>query len=107
MAVDNSRPVVTGFYHEPSSSIAYIVQDAATKRAAIIAPVLDYDEASGRVSTTFADKLLEEIKTPACRSTGSSTPTPQPSFFGRTYLKGKLARRWRLASTLSTCKSSG
>ena len=55
-------PVVTGFYHEPTFSIAYLVEDPATKRAAIIDPVLDYDAKAGRVSHQAADAMLVAIK---------------------------------------------
>ncbi len=51
-------PDVSGFYHEQTGSIAYVVADPATGHAAIIDPVLDYDENSGRVTTTAADQLL-------------------------------------------------
>ena len=57
----SDRPDVTGFYHDYTFSIAYIVADPATKRAAIIDPVLDYDERSGRVATDFADRMLDVI----------------------------------------------
>lgn len=55
------KPVVTGFFHEPTFSIIYLVEDPATKVAAIIDPVLDYDEKSGQVSNQSADALLDEI----------------------------------------------
>jgi glyoxylase-like metal-dependent hydrolase (beta-lactamase superfamily II) len=55
------NPVVTGFFHEPTFSIVYLVEDPATKAAAIIDPVLDYDEKSGSVSYQSADALLDEI----------------------------------------------
>lgn len=55
-------PEVIGFYHEPSGSIVYLVIDPATNHAAIIDPVLDYDEKSGRVSTASADSVLAKIK---------------------------------------------
>lgn len=55
-------PEVIGFYHEPSGSIVYLVIDSATNHAAIIDPVLDYDEKSGRISTTSADSVLAKIK---------------------------------------------
>lgn len=55
-------PEVIGFYHEATGSIAYLAIDPATKHAAIIDPVLDYDEKSGRVSRETADALLAEIK---------------------------------------------
>jgi glyoxylase-like metal-dependent hydrolase (beta-lactamase superfamily II) len=55
------NPVVTGFFHEPTFSIVYLVEDPATKRAAIIDPVLDFDEKAGRLSYQSADALLDEI----------------------------------------------
>ena len=55
------KPLVTGFFHKETGSIAYLVEDPATKRAAIIDPVLDYDESAGRVATGFADAMLAEV----------------------------------------------
>lgn len=55
-------PEVIGFYHEPSGSIVYLVIDPATRHAAIIDPVLDYNEKSGRVSTECADSVLAAVK---------------------------------------------
>src|SRR5690606_33134457 len=57
-----TNPVVTGFFHEPTFSIAYLVACPETNRAAIIDPVLDYDEKSGRVSHKAADAMLAEIE---------------------------------------------
>jgi glyoxylase-like metal-dependent hydrolase (beta-lactamase superfamily II) len=56
------RPEVTGFFHEDTFSIAYLVSDPSTKRAAIIDAVLDYDEKAGRISTTFADEMLAAVR---------------------------------------------
>jgi len=58
----SNRPEVTGFYHEDTFSIAYVVADPKTRRAAIIDPVLDYDERAGRVSSRFASVMLDFIK---------------------------------------------
>jgi glyoxylase-like metal-dependent hydrolase (beta-lactamase superfamily II) len=55
------RAEVTGYYHPPSFSIMYMVKDPASQHAAIIDPVLDFDEKSGRVSTETADRLLADI----------------------------------------------
>ena len=55
------KPDVTGYYHDPSGSIAYLVVDPAGAHAAVIDPVLDYDEKSGRVSTQSADAILADI----------------------------------------------
>jgi glyoxylase-like metal-dependent hydrolase (beta-lactamase superfamily II) len=55
-------PAVTGLYHEPSGSIAYIVRDPASAHAAIVDPVLDFDEKAGRVSTESADALIQAVR---------------------------------------------
>lgn len=61
MSQPSARPLVTGFYDEPTGSIQYVVADPATGRCAIIDPVLDFDEKSGAVSTRNADTLLDFI----------------------------------------------
>ena len=55
------RPLVTGFYDKPTGSIQYVVADPATRRCAIIDPVLDYDEKAGATSTANADALLDFV----------------------------------------------
>jgi glyoxylase-like metal-dependent hydrolase (beta-lactamase superfamily II) len=51
-------PQVTGFFDPGTSSLTYLVADPASKTAAIIDPVLDFDPKSGRTSTANADRLL-------------------------------------------------
>jgi glyoxylase-like metal-dependent hydrolase (beta-lactamase superfamily II) len=60
--MSNASPLVAGFYHEPTGSIAYVLQDPGSAHAAIIDPVLDYDEKSGRVSTESADAVIAAVK---------------------------------------------
>ncbi len=57
----NAKPDVTGYYNEPTGSIAYLVVDPATAHAAIIDPVLDYDEKAARLSHDSADAMLADI----------------------------------------------
>lgn len=45
-----------------TGTVSYVVWDAATRRAAIIDPVLDYDFKSGRTGTNAADRLLACLK---------------------------------------------
>lgn len=46
-------------FHDPATgTVSYVVHDPATRRAAIIDPVLDYEAAAGRTSTRSADALL-------------------------------------------------
>ncbi len=56
-----SKPEVKAFFDEATFTVSYVVSDSATARAAIIDPVLDYDPASGRTSTTSADQLIAYI----------------------------------------------
>lgn len=58
---DTSRPDVAGFFDKRTFSIQYVVSDPATKRCAIIDPVLDYDEKSGQTATRNADRMLDFI----------------------------------------------
>src|SRR6185369_3030336 len=51
-------PQITAFFDEATNSVSYLVADPATKAAAVIDPVLDFDAASGRVSTQSAEKIL-------------------------------------------------
>lgn len=55
------RPDVTGIFDPATNTVSYIVADPQTGKAAIIDPVLDYDAASARTSTTSVDRLLEII----------------------------------------------
>ena len=56
------RPLVKGFYDEPTGSIQYVVADPGTGRCAIIDPVLDFDPKSGGTATRSADTLLSYIE---------------------------------------------
>ncbi|MEI7932365.1 MAG: MBL fold metallo-hydrolase [Alphaproteobacteria bacterium] len=51
-------PDIQAFYDPATHTITYLVSDPATKRAAIIDPVLDYDPKTARIHTTSADKVL-------------------------------------------------
>ena len=55
------QPVVKGFFDDATNTITYVVHDPGTQKAAIIDPVLDYDEKSGRTSTASSDEVLEYV----------------------------------------------
>jgi uncharacterized protein (TIGR01244 family) len=52
---------VEAFYEPISGSIQYVVSDPATRRCAIIDPVLDFDEKSGSTGTASADAILAYV----------------------------------------------
>ena len=56
------KPEVTGFFDEATYTISYVVADPETKRCAIVDSLLDYDQASGRTTTTSADKLINFVR---------------------------------------------
>jgi glyoxylase-like metal-dependent hydrolase (beta-lactamase superfamily II) len=56
------QPAVTPFFHEPTGTWSYVVTDPATRAAAVIDPVLDYEWRSGRTGTASADALLGHLQ---------------------------------------------
>lgn len=57
-----TKPQVSAFFDEDTFTVSYVVSDPETSSAAIIDSVLDFDPASGRTSTSSADRLLEHVK---------------------------------------------
>lgn len=55
------RPDVQAFFDPATSTATYLVSDRATKTAAIIDPVLDFDPKDGRISTGSADAVLRAV----------------------------------------------
>lgn len=58
----SARPEVHGFFDSDTATISYAVIDPATKAAALIDSVLDFNQAAGRTSTTSADKLIDCVR---------------------------------------------
>ena len=50
--------LVRAFFDEATFTVTYLVGDPATQQAVVIDPVLDFDPASGRLSTRSADAVL-------------------------------------------------
>jgi len=53
-----SKPLVTTFFHAPTFTVSHVVADPQSKACAIIDPVLDFNLATARTSTTAADELI-------------------------------------------------
>ena len=56
------KPDVTAHFHNATYTITYIVADPSSGHCAIIDSVLDYDPRSGRMSTDFADKVIDCVR---------------------------------------------
>jgi glyoxylase-like metal-dependent hydrolase (beta-lactamase superfamily II) len=52
---------VEAFFDSATWTVSYLVVDPATRRAAIVDPVLDFDPKSGRTSTTSSDRLVARV----------------------------------------------
>jgi glyoxylase-like metal-dependent hydrolase (beta-lactamase superfamily II) len=53
---------IRAFFDEPTFTVSYLVWDPASRRAAIIDSVLDFDPRSGRTGTHSAQALLDAAK---------------------------------------------
>jgi glyoxylase-like metal-dependent hydrolase (beta-lactamase superfamily II) len=56
------QPVIQPFFDEPTNTVSYLVADPATKKAAVIDPVLDYDHNSGTVDTRSVESILKAAR---------------------------------------------
>lgn len=53
---------IQAFFDPKTFTVTYVVADPATRRAAVIDPVLDYDFKSGRTSTASADRVVAWVR---------------------------------------------
>ena len=56
------QPVVTTFFHEATNTATHVIADPDGNECAVVDPVLDFDVASGRTSTTSADEIVSFIE---------------------------------------------
>jgi len=59
----SKAPEVKAFFDNDSKTVSYVVTDPATKKAAIIDSVMDFDYASGTISYDHADMIIEYVTT--------------------------------------------
>ncbi|WP_234036042.1 MBL fold metallo-hydrolase [Porphyrobacter sp. YT40] len=55
-------PVVHSFSDEPTNTATYVVWDPATRKAAVVDSVLDFDAAAGRTKTASADVVIAYVR---------------------------------------------
>lgn len=63
MSAAETRPVVRSFHHASSGTWTHVVVDPATRHAAIIDAVLDFDPAAGTISSASVTRVLEYVAT--------------------------------------------
>ena len=101
------KPNVHAFHDEATFTITYVVSDPATRRAVIVDPVLDFDPASGRTSTTSADRVV------ACVEEHGfvvdwilETHVHADHLSGAPYLKEKLGGRAAIGADVKTVQDT-
>lgn len=57
-----NRPIVRTFFDEATFTATHVVHDPATRRAAIIDSVMDFDQAAGRTSHASADAVIAHVR---------------------------------------------
>ena len=57
-----TRTTTQGFFDPATWTVSYVVWDHATRHAAVIDPVLDFDLKSGHTSTASVDRLLDYVR---------------------------------------------
>ncbi|MEE4152578.1 MAG: MBL fold metallo-hydrolase [Erythrobacter sp.] len=97
------RPAIAAFFDEATFTVTYVVHDPASREAAIIDSVLDYDPASGRTSHASAERVIEHvtsenlkvmwhIETHAHADHLSAAPYLQERLGGRLAIGGAIVR---------------
>ena len=56
------RADITAYFDTATYTVSYVVADPATRRAAIVDSVLDFDPKSGRTKTESADKIIAHVR---------------------------------------------
>jgi len=57
-----ASPSIQAFFDERTCTVSYVIADSASRCAAIVDPVLDFDFRSGRTGTTQADRMLAHLR---------------------------------------------
>lgn len=53
------QPIIRAFFDEPTNTVSYLVGDPATRKAAIIDPVFNYEHNSGEVDARSVEAMLK------------------------------------------------
>jgi glyoxylase-like metal-dependent hydrolase (beta-lactamase superfamily II) len=88
------KPIIHAFFDEPTNTVSYLVADPATRQAATIDPVLDYDQGSSSVDTRSVDAMLAVAEKENYRIVWSlETHAHADHLSGSPYIKAKTGAR--------------
>ncbi len=72
-------PAVRAFFDEATNTVTYLAWDPATKRGAVVDPVLDWDNRSGEAGTRSADAVLRAAEAEGVALDRVLEPTSTPT----------------------------
>ncbi|MCW5724154.1 MAG: MBL fold metallo-hydrolase [Maricaulaceae bacterium] len=62
MTNKTAKPEIRAFFHEPTNTVSYLVWDPQARKGAVIDPVLDFDNASGKLWDDAVNAVLQAAK---------------------------------------------
>ena len=102
-----TQPDVRAFHDEATFTITYVVSDPATRQAAIVDPVLDFDAASGRTSTKSADEVVAFVEAQKLDVAWIlETHVHADHLSGAPYLRRKLGGTTAIGNDVSTVQET-
>lgn len=90
----SGAPIIRAFFDEPTNTVSYLVADPATREAAVIDPVLDYDHKAGTVTTDSVEAILAAAEEAGLRIVWAlETHAHADHLSGAPYIKAKTGAR--------------
>jgi glyoxylase-like metal-dependent hydrolase (beta-lactamase superfamily II) len=103
---DDMQPEVHGFFHADTNTISYVVKDPGSNACAVIDSVLDYDPASGRTSTVFADQIVDYVKSRKLKVEWIlETHAHADHLSAAPYIKQRLGGKTAIGSNITTVQN--
>lgn len=100
------RPEIASFFDPATYTVTYVARDPATREAAIIDSVLDFDPASGRTSTTSADAVIDYVTSHNLKVTWLlETHAHADHFSAAPYLQEKLGGKIAIGADIVTVQT--
>ncbi|WP_379921908.1 MBL fold metallo-hydrolase [Erythrobacter sp. R86502] len=102
-ANDALRPEIESFFDPSTFTVTYVVHDPATREAAIIDSVLDFEPNSGRTATASSDKVVDYIAKHNLKVTWLlETHAHADHFSAAPYLQEKLGGKIAIGAEITT-----
>ncbi len=100
------RPEITSFFDPATYTVTYVVHDPATREAAIVDSVLDFDPNSGRTATLSADKVIDHVTSQNLKVTWLlETHAHADHFSAAPYLQERLGGKIAIGAEIVTVQN--